>query len=382
MADNPIASPFAGLQGLLQNILGASTKSSENQNLNTDQILKQLMSSTDAGSQTTNTSTSGDVLTKLISSLTGNTTQTTSNNADVSNLQKVFQQQQAGITPDMLKAIFTEGAKAVPQLVATSANAVGARSSDNSPLATTLRDLNTNLASTAATQNTQMLKDSATTAAQIADLTKSTTGNTVQAQTTNQDTNQNSNQNVLSALTSLLTKNQTTNQDQTTAQNKKTDGTTQTGINMPQTAGAAGLAALLGALNGGAGSGGLSSLLGSLKGLIGGGGDATGTGDGSALFGGADFLSGLGDTGAGFDTSGTGDYSNGYTDPSTGGDPINWFNDPTTPQFADGGIVGKPEMLSLTNNQTPHAGVAALVALASVLGKMQGNVPGSTSAKQ
>ena len=49
----------------------------------------------------------------------------------------------AGINKGDLEAIFREGSRAVPGLVAATANAVGARTVNNDPLATALGDLHT-----------------------------------------------------------------------------------------------------------------------------------------------------------------------------------------------------------------------------------------------
>jgi hypothetical protein len=120
------------------------------------------------------------------------TDQTTQSTADVEALKKVFAQQQGGITPEMLAAIFSEGQKAAPQLVANTANAVGARAGNNSPLATALTALNAQLTNQAAQLDLQQKNASANTAAQIAQLTGGTKTTGTQTGTTNQSTNQTS----------------------------------------------------------------------------------------------------------------------------------------------------------------------------------------------
>lgn len=133
------------------------------------------------------------------------TDQTTQSTADVEALQKVFAQQQGGITPEMLAAIFSEGQKAAPQLVASTANAVGARASNNTPLATALTALNAQLTNQAAQLDLQQKNASANTAAQIAQLTGGTKTTGTQTGTTNQSTNQTSTN---SATSSEKTNNQ------------------------------------------------------------------------------------------------------------------------------------------------------------------------------
>lgn len=119
---------------------------------------------------------------------TGVTDQTTQSTADVDALKQVFAQQQAGITPQMLAAIFAEGQKAAPQLVASTANAVGARAGNNTPLAVALTNLNAQLTSKAAELDLNQKNASSETAARIAQLT----GGTKTTGTTNQSTSQNS----------------------------------------------------------------------------------------------------------------------------------------------------------------------------------------------
>lgn len=107
---------------------------------------------------------------------TGTSTQTTT--ADVAALREILGKQMAGISPEMLSAIFEEGAKKVPGLTTAYANAVGARASDNSPLALSIRDLQGDLTNQAAQLNLQLLKDSGFTAQALADLTKTVTDQT------------------------------------------------------------------------------------------------------------------------------------------------------------------------------------------------------------
>jgi len=128
---------------------------------------------------------------------TGTQTQTTQNIADVSQLMQVFQQQQAGITPEVLSSIFAEGSKAAPGLVAATANAVGARSSNNTPLATALTNLSSQLTNQAAQMTLDQRNRSGQTAAEIARLTS-------QQQTTGTNTQQNQQQSTTDQLVNIL----------------------------------------------------------------------------------------------------------------------------------------------------------------------------------
>lgn len=133
-----------------------------------------------------NTRTGGTTTSTTGGTVSNNQTQTsTANTAD---LQDVFNRQSAGITPDMLKAIFQQGSKAAPNLVLAQSNALGARGDGNSPMAQVLNQLNVELTSKAADINRQLLSDASGTAAHIADLTKSL--NTSGSQTTNNTSTQ------------------------------------------------------------------------------------------------------------------------------------------------------------------------------------------------
>lgn len=283
----PEPDPFAGLSGIFDKIIGSNTKTKDDTDLQIQNLLDQLTKS----SGSTNQATTGDTtnqsstaqLQQLLSAITGNVNTTTnstqSTSADLSNLQKVFAQQQAGITPDALKAIFSEGAKQVPQLVSTYANALGARADTNGPLSSALRDLDTNLTNSAATQNQALLNASGTTAQQIADLSKSiaTTGNT--GQTSTQTTNTNNQvgtnvaggttQNTNVAGTSQNTTDANTVQNQT--QNKQDNSQQTVGINTAQVGTAAGIAGLASLLGGS----GASNLLGGITNLFTGGSSTT-----------------------------------------------------------------------------------------------------------
>lgn len=286
---------------LLEKLIGTSSSTNVDETLGVTNLLKQLSGTNTSQNQTN----------------TGTTTQST--NADVSKLNQVFNQQQAGITPDALRAIFTEGSKAVPGLTAATANAVGARSSGNSALATSLTDLNTNLTSQAATQSQAMRNAAAGTAAQIADLTKTITGSNTGNQNTSGVTNQTSD----------------TTQNQGTVRNLDTrTGSTINAKSAGLTAGTALLASLLG--GGGDGkSSNLTDLLTKGGGLLSKffGGDVSGNGN---LFDGITF------GGQGVADNGGADIAPifNFGDQSGGTDWTNYFSN----GWADGGIVPTPQL--------------------------------------
>jgi hypothetical protein len=281
--------------GLLGAVLGKQTNTNSNQdskattNTTTDgtsnlrgdvKNLTNTFSNTDAtnnsNSQQTNknqtaTKTTGDVLTNSNSNTSSNSTTTT--NADTSALRDVYAKQAAGITPDMLAAIFREGAKAAPNLAIAQSNALGARGVGNTPEAVALNQMNSNLVDQAANMNRQMLSDSSATAGRIADLTKSTntSGNSstsslsdaINNLTSTTDTNGivnsivnaiNSSKNVGGSNSDTLTNNDTTThnnttgtQDTTTTNNTNASTTINTGVAkslLGLAAGGLGLAAL------------------------------------------------------------------------------------------------------------------------------------------
>jgi hypothetical protein len=95
--------------------------------------------------------------------------------ADIAGLRDVYAEQAKGVTPEMLAAIFTEGAKAAPQLITSQSNAMGARGVGNTAVARVLNNLNASLTEKAANLNRQMLTERANTAAAIAANTRNTT---------------------------------------------------------------------------------------------------------------------------------------------------------------------------------------------------------------
>lgn len=302
------------------------------------------------GSQTNNTTgntTIGGTTSNTGSTATTNTVnQTTQNSADIAGLQQVFGRQMAGITPDVLSAIFTEGAKQVPQLTNAFANAAGTRAMNNSPLQLALTDLNSSLVNQAAMMNNQMLQQAGQTAGAIAGATgtQTTTGTNTQdvvqnlLQTIAQTQKQNQTQTGTSTQQQNSTNTQTQNQQQQT--NQEVNSGTKTAMNTSmagKVGGGLSLLSLLGQALGSAGSGGtggaaggnngLSNLLGllskggsSLGGLLGnifGGQGGDGTTDGAGGWVGEDY-SWLSDMpsdwsgwGIDFDFGGSAD---GYTD--------------------------------------------------------------------
>lgn len=155
-------------QGVTSNAgTNKSTTTSDQTNTGTSQTDQRVTGTTSTtgtskttGTINTNTDTTRD---------THNVSQTS---ADIDALKEVLARQMAGITPDQLAALFSEGSKAAPQLVASQANALGSRLSGSSPLAMALNLLHGQLTGKAADINLQMLRDAMTSASKIGDLTK------------------------------------------------------------------------------------------------------------------------------------------------------------------------------------------------------------------
>lgn len=256
----------AGLQGLLAGVLGdAIGKQSEtdtNSTQNTNNTTSTLGTTSTSGSGTQATTQTGGSTQNTTGTQTGSNTQTTggttvntgsqattgnvnTNNtttqntqsvqtgtADIAGLQQVFAQQKAGITPEMLAAIFSEGAKAAPQLVTAQSNALGARAVGNSPVAQSLNMLNSSLVSKAADLNRQMLSDAGSTAGKIADSTKSVTtantGSTTSLQSQIQDLlTRNDSRAVVDQIVSAINSQQTAQQQVGTSNQQQNTASTQ-----------------------------------------------------------------------------------------------------------------------------------------------------------
>lgn len=229
-----------------QNV-SSTTNQSQNQtsNQSTSGTTATTGSSTTAGSSSQNTNQQQNTTgtTNTSGSQTGTSTQVTQNNADITALQQLLAQQQAGITPQMLAAIFTEGSKAAPGLVTANANAVGARSSNNTPLATALTALSSDLTSKAAALDMQQKNAAVDTATKIAQLTSSQSTTGTNQQTSQQTQQQQQLVNLISTILGTQTQNQTSNQTQnsnqtqtgttsgTTTENKDTNNQTDTQMN-------------------------------------------------------------------------------------------------------------------------------------------------------
>ena len=135
-------------------------------------------STTGSSSSTGSTNTSGTTSTSGTSRTGGtvsttNTGQTTNNSvsvtdADLSGLREIYAKQAKGMTPEMLAAIFTEGARSAPQLITSQSNAMGARGEGNTAVARVLNDLNSRLTEKAANLERELMRDASSTAAAIA----------------------------------------------------------------------------------------------------------------------------------------------------------------------------------------------------------------------
>lgn len=204
----------SGLNGMLGAVLGKEVTTGTTSNQATHNTTSQNTTGSNAQTSTNQQTTAGTQATTGNQATTGtvgnvqsgNTTtnQTTKTNADVKALRDVYAKQSAGVTPDMLAAIFQQGAKAAPNLVVGTSNALGARGVGNTPMAQVLNQLNMDLVAKAADMNRQMLTDSGATAAQIAELTKQSTTAGTQANTGTQTQTQN--------LNTASTSNQVNNQ--------------------------------------------------------------------------------------------------------------------------------------------------------------------------
>lgn len=214
--------------------VGQSTGSSNSATANTnhavnDSTTNSVNNSVQNVSGVTNTSgvskTTGGTNTTTDTTKDFNSTETTS--ADIVALQEIVARQLAGITPEHLASIFSEGSKAAPQLISSQANALGSRASGSSPLAMALNLLNGQLTGKAADLNYNMLRDAMTSASKIGDLTKSvnTAGSehTVQNTATTTDmTTETSQQQVMNQLINTMTTG--------TAQTKGTTDSTGTSL--------------------------------------------------------------------------------------------------------------------------------------------------------
>jgi len=197
-------------QNTLANILNQLTS---NQVQNTSQTGNTSTTGTTNQNQTTN-QTTGTATTGTQQQVSANTSQVT---ADVAGLQKALQLQLAGVTPDQIAAIYTEGSKAVPGLAQTYGSALGANTSNNSAFARGLETLQRDLAAQVIGLNAQQVNAGATTAANIAGNTRTV------SETGNVGTTNNQNQQAVTAGTTGTTGTQTQNQVSNTA---GTTGTT------------------------------------------------------------------------------------------------------------------------------------------------------------
>lgn len=192
----PIAQPASGAN-LLTQLLGQMSNTSGN----SSSLAQQLSNILTNGSTTGTTS--------------GTSSATTTTSAELAPLIAAFTQAQGGMNPEQLTAlitsIFTEGARAVPELTTQFANSSGSRVSGNSGLNLALGDLNKNLSSQAVQAllgyNQASQQTAANTAAQIA-------ANTRQTQQTGQQTQQTANTTQQQQQQVGTTSNQQTQQQQ------------------------------------------------------------------------------------------------------------------------------------------------------------------------
>lgn len=197
-------------QNTLANILSQLTGT---QNQVTNQTSNTATTGSTSQNQVTN-QTSGTATTGTQQQTSATTSQAT---ADIAGLQKALQLQLAGVTPDQIAAIYTEGSKAVPGLAQTYGSALGANTSNNSAFARGLETLQRDLAAQVIGLNAQQVNAGAGTAASIAGNTRTVT------ETGNVGTTTGQNQQALTSGTVGTTGTQVQNQATTTA---GTTGTT------------------------------------------------------------------------------------------------------------------------------------------------------------
>lgn len=236
--NNSVGSTF------LNGVNKAATSSVTNENTKnvSDVTGTQSSSTTGTTGSTGKVSNTGTNITDTSGQVLNNST--TKTTADVSGLRDVFAKQSAGVTSDMIKAIFEEGARAAPNLIRAHSNAVGARDTNNSAVATSLGDLETKLTRQVADLNRQLLGDAGNTAAKIAENTResNTTGSTSQSSVAKnvQDLlTQTDTQTVMAQLANAITANHSVNTAEKLATTKsETDSSTeQTGGSTNSTSG-------------------------------------------------------------------------------------------------------------------------------------------------
>lgn len=200
---------------LLQSLVGSS------------QNIDKSVTSQETGTQNATTTgtqsqaTSGSQAQATTGTTTGTSNQTTTGSADIAGLQQILAQQQKGITPEMLNAIFQKGSEQVPGIVTAYGNAVGARATNNDPIAQMTLALADKTNNQAAMMQQQLMSDASATAARIAEATKSqtTTGTnsnqTAQNSSTanTQNTNTSSNQNQATTTDATKTGSEKTQND-------------------------------------------------------------------------------------------------------------------------------------------------------------------------
>lgn len=226
----------------LQNTTGSQTTTGENRTTGTIDTIGSKQGTTTTQQDQTSRSSGTTSSTTNSNKNFQNMTQTS---ADISRLMDVYARQAAGITPEMLAAIFREGSKQAPNALLAQSAALGARAGNNTPVAVALNMLNRDMVDQAARYNMQLLKDAGLTAGQIGELTKkvqqsgsesgSSTTNTVQdlvntiTGTTTTNTNEITNNRQIQDLVTAV--NQVTNNNQQVAgsSNVNTSGTSNVG---------------------------------------------------------------------------------------------------------------------------------------------------------
>lgn len=169
---------------LLTSLLGQNTSGSQQQ----QQVAQQL----------SNALTQGSVTGTQGGTQAGTSTASTINTAQLAPLLQEYMRNSTDLDPESVKSlissIFTEGARAVPELTGQYANSTGSRVRGNSGLNLALGDLNRNLSTQALTtilgENQNRRAAAANTAAQVAANTRETAQTGTQQQANTQQTQQ------------------------------------------------------------------------------------------------------------------------------------------------------------------------------------------------
>lgn len=163
----------------------SGTKTANNTTGSSDTTSATTGSTTGTSSQNTSSSATTDSSTKTTGTESTTTTGVDKSvtSADIAGLKEVLSRQMAGIGPDQIAAIFREGLKSSAAGANAFGNALGARTSNNGPLADLLAQIQSKSVIDVMKENNALLNAASGTAGKIGDLTK-TVDNTKSEQST------------------------------------------------------------------------------------------------------------------------------------------------------------------------------------------------------